>query len=327
MLDQLHFLRPLWLLALIIVPAVWWLLRHSSSNHEVGSQIATHLADALTLDQSTTKRLQPIDGIGFLLLIGIIALAGPTFRQLPSPWFSESAPLVVAIEVTDSMRSNDFQPTRLDRARFKILDLVKQRTGARTALIAYAGTSHIVVPPTKDADVFKPFLESLDPAMMPSAGNSLDGVLTQAHELLADKVGEGTVMIVTDGIDPVDVPRLQTYVQDPATPAVVLFVVGTPAGGVALMPDGSIARTTTGGRVDTRIDIDSMRAMARSTGIPMVEMQTGAADITSLLRQIENRAKPADDPDAIWRDEAWWLIFPLMLLVLASFRRGWVVQT
>ena len=55
----------------------------------------------------------------------------------------------VAIEVSDSMRSNDVQPTRLDRARFKVLDLIAARTGSRTALIAYAGTAHVVVPPSK----------------------------------------------------------------------------------------------------------------------------------------------------------------------------------
>ena len=54
----------------------------------------------------------------------------------------------------------------------KILDLIDQRTGARTALIASAGTAHVVLPPTTDASVLKPFLESLDPLIMPAPGAS-----------------------------------------------------------------------------------------------------------------------------------------------------------
>ena len=70
------------------------------------------------------------------------------------------------------MRSNDVLPTRLERARIKILDLVAARTGARTALIAYAGSAHVVIPPTTDIDVIKPFLEGLDPAIMPVSRSS-----------------------------------------------------------------------------------------------------------------------------------------------------------
>ena len=71
------------------------------------------------------------------------------------------------------MRANDLQPTRLDRARFKVLDLIEQRSGSSTALIAYAGSAHILMPPTKDLNVVKPFLESLDPAIMPEPGAAL----------------------------------------------------------------------------------------------------------------------------------------------------------
>jgi Ca-activated chloride channel family protein len=95
--------------------------------------------------------------------------------------------LVIAIEVSDSMRSNDLQPTRLDRARFKVMDLVAARTGSRTALIAYAGSAHIVVPPSTDSEVLQPFLESLDPVIMPSPGANAGNVLPLAQALLGEQ--------------------------------------------------------------------------------------------------------------------------------------------
>mgnify|MGYP000464671462 FL=1 len=137
MIDALHFIRPLWLIALPIIGLTWWLVRRrDASQAKVGNFVAPHLREALTINRDARRGLRAVDGVAVALLVTAIAAAGPTWSKQASPWFTETAPLVVAIEVSDSMRSNDFQPTRLDRARFKVMDLVAARTGSRTALIA-----------------------------------------------------------------------------------------------------------------------------------------------------------------------------------------------
>ena len=147
--ELFHFLRPLWLLALPFFGLSWWLVRRRGSvAARKESFIAPHLLVALTVNKDAQGGFRPVDGAILALVAVTMAAAGPTWSKQPSPWFSETAPLVIAIEVSDSMRSNDLLPTRLDRARFKILDLIAQRTGSRTALIAYSGSAHIVVPPT-----------------------------------------------------------------------------------------------------------------------------------------------------------------------------------
>ena len=160
-----------------------------------------HLRDALTVNRSDHARIRPVDGVAITAVLIAIAAAGPTWSKQQSPWFAETAPLVVAIEVSDSMRANDLLPTRLDRARFKVLDLVAARTGSRTAIIAYAGSAHIVVPPSTDIDVIKPLLESLDPAIMPLGGAAATAVLPLAESLLGDEAAIGTVLFVNDGFD------------------------------------------------------------------------------------------------------------------------------
>ena len=162
-LELFHFMRPLWLLALPLLLAGWWLVRRREADGaQMTSLVAPHLRDALTVNRDARGGFRPVDGVVIALLALALGAAGPTWNKQPSPWFSETAPLVIAVEVSDSMRSNDLQPTRLDRARFKVLDLIAHRTGSRTALIAYAGSAHVVMPPTTDVDVVKPFLESLD---------------------------------------------------------------------------------------------------------------------------------------------------------------------
>lgn len=327
MIEALHFLRPAWLIALPFVALAWWLARRRESKKARGETfVAAHLLEPLTVNGARRSRLRPVDGAAVVLMATAIAAAGPAWDRQPSPWFEETAPLVIAMEVTDSMRSNDLLPTRLDRARFKVLDLVARRTGSRTALIAYAGSAHIVVPPTSDADVLKPYLESLDPAIMPAEGNNAAAVLPMAQRLLGDRSAVGTLLFVNDGFDPADIGALRRFSAEPELPALAALVVGTDEGGVAIKPDGSPALDESGGRLDTSVDAGVLRRVASEAGVTVVRAEGGDSDVRRLLRAVESNLREADDPEAQWRDRGWWLLWPTLLLALPWFRRGWTMQ-
>ena len=327
MIEWLHFLRPLWLLAVPAILLIWWLVRRrDASRADVGSFVAPHLREALTVNRDAGKGFRAIDGVAVAMLLATAAAAGPTWSKQVSPWFSETAPLIIAMEVSDSMRSNDLQPTRLDRARFKVLDLVGKRTGSRTALVAYAGSAHIVVPPSTDIEVLKPFLESLDPAIMPAPGAVASRVLPLAQKLLGDEAATGTLLFVNDGFDASDIASLADFSRQPGTPALAALVVGSDEGGVAFMPDGSPVVAAGGGRIDTRIDPALLRRVAAEARVSVVRASAGDADLRQLLRAIQSNLQLADDPDAEWLDQAWWLLWPAALLALLWFRRGWTMQ-
>jgi Ca-activated chloride channel family protein len=326
-IELLHFIRPLWLLALPVILLTWWLVRRRDAvQAQVAAPIAPHLQAALTMNRDARAGPRAVDGVALLMVFAAIAAAGPTWSKQASPWFEETAPLVVAVEVSDSMRANDWQPTRLDRARFKILDLVGARTGSRTALIAYAGSAHIVVPPSTDVDVLKPFLESLDPAIMPEPGSNAGAVLPLASDILGVNAAVGTVLFVNDGFGSDDVAALADFSADPASPALAALVVGTDEGGVALMPDGSPVMADTGGRLDTRVDASMLRRVSSEAGVSVVRAAAADSDIRSLMRAIDSNLRQADDPDAQWQDAGWWLLWPALLLALPWFRRGWTMQ-
>jgi Ca-activated chloride channel family protein len=325
-LSLFHFMRPLWLVGVPVVVLIWWLVRRKSSRSEVPDGIVEpHLQVALTIGKASKSRVKPVDGVAIGLLAAVLAAAGPTWSKQPSPWFSETAPLVVAIEVTDSMRSNDLQPTRLDRARFKVLDLLEQRTGSRTALIAYAGSAHIVMPPSTDAEVLKLFLESLDPAIMPNEGTDAGSVLPLAEKVLADETAIGTILFVTDGFTAIDIPVFAEYSRQPDSAGLVALIVGKDEGGVALLPDGSAVMAPAGGRLDTSIDTGLLRRVESEAGVTVVRAGTDAADIRRLVREIASNLQMADDPNAQWLDQAWWFVLLAALFTLPAFRRGWTM--
>jgi Ca-activated chloride channel family protein len=327
MMDALHFLRPLWLLAVPMIGLTWWLVRRRDTALAIlPSLVAPHLQDALTMNRDRQRGIRAVDGVAVLLVFVAIAAAGPTWSKQASPWFEETAPLVIAVEVSDSMRANDLQPTRLDRARFKILDLINARTGSRTALIAYRGSAHIVMPPSKDVDVLKPFLESLDPAIMPMPGADATTVLPLASKILGDDAAVGTLLFVNDGFRTDDIEALTNFTAQPDSPSVAALVVGTEDGGVALMPDGSPVMAAAGGRLETGVDPALLRRIASEAGVAVVRAEAGDGDIRALTRVIESNLRQADDPDARWNDAGWWFLWPAFFLALPWFRRGWTMQ-
>ena len=146
MLEALHFLRPLWLLALIPTAVLYAVIRASSPERQWRRIIAPHLLEHLKVGGGAGLRFRPRHLITLLLTLGSIALAGPTWERERSPFAEDTAPLVVALDLSQSMNAIDVRPSRLERGKQKIRDLLELRKGARTALVAYAGSAHTVLP-------------------------------------------------------------------------------------------------------------------------------------------------------------------------------------
>src|SRR5262245_18149100 len=129
-----------------------------------------------------------------------MALTGPTWRLEPSPFASAQRPAKVLLKVTQSMLATDLAPTRLDRAREKIADLLAMRAGAPTGLIAYSGSAHLVLPPTPDGDVVLAMVKALSPDIMPRDGDRLADAVTAATKILQDGNQGGSIVVFADSV-------------------------------------------------------------------------------------------------------------------------------
>jgi Ca-activated chloride channel family protein len=302
-LEEFHFIRP-WLLALIpVVLFLWWLVRrkrHLSTGPRVDG-MAPHLAQALTVGGQRKRRFYPIDGAALVLGLSFLAAAGPTWSRVPNPLVSDTAPLVVVLKVSKSMDRTDVAPSRLERAKHKILDLLEDRSGARTALIAYAGTAHRVVPLTEDPDVIKPFLEGLSPAVMPRDGEDATRALGLAKEILEIQETAGAVLFVLDGLDTADLPAFRKNTEENGPGIIFLLASADRAELDALetVPEASVIRVTPDGA-----DVEAVERRA-----------------AAVFREALSR----DDRQA-WEDRGWLFAWPAAVLMLFWFRRGWTMR-
>lgn len=292
--DAFHFIRPVILLLLLPVLGLWWYVRRRYWHGEVPEAgIAPHLRAALTVGRAGRRRLLPIDGVALVLALAAVGAAGPTWSRVVDPFLAQSAPLVIAIKVTPSMEADDVAPSRLVRGTQKVRDLLDLRAGARTALIAYAGSAHTVVPMTEDPAVMLPYLGGLDPEVMPVGGDRAGEALALAANLLGEDAGG--VLLVADGVDPADLAAL-----DAASSLMVL----------EMLPEG----------VDDR-GIDALSA-------PVVRVTPDGSDVARIDRTLNAAYRQAmlENSDQPWQDRGRWLAIPAALLALIWFRRGWTMR-
>jgi Ca-activated chloride channel family protein len=285
-----HLLRPLWLLALIPVAAVTaMVLWRQSVEAQWGGVIARHLLANLIVKPQRKWGVAPIYLITGGLVVAILALSGPTWRRELPPFVEDKAPLMIALAVSSSMGESDVAPTRLERAKQKIGDLLVARAGARTGLIAFAGTAHLVMPLTEDSAVIAPYLAALAPGLMPQDGKNTAAAIALAARSLAGEPVPGTVLLVADDINGEPGALRQAAGRN----NLLMLGIWPPSGGAA-------------------------------SSLNPVPVSIDGADIRALERRIETRVQAAqgDTFGAQWRDDGYWLLLPAAMVSLLWFRRG-----
>jgi Ca-activated chloride channel family protein len=318
MITDFHFLRPLWLVAIIPSIVLWWfLLRRGDTRRAWRGIVAGHLVPFMVADaEARTRRMRPVTLLGPVLLLTCLALAGPTWLQEPAPFADDEAALVIAVEVTPTMLAQDIQPSRLERASQKIKELLARRKGASAALIAFAGTAHLVLPLTEDGDLVAAFAAELHPEQMPVAGDAAEKALGLARTQLADAGRPGSILLVTDSVSPAAVERIAASRE---TGAPRMHVYGVAAGPEAVVPPGSPPAPP--------IDRDGLQRAARAGGGSVVFAAPDERDVDKLSRIVETQFTPAvTQGGERWRDLGFWLVPAIAVLMVPWFRRGWVVR-
>ncbi|MGI9508440.1 MAG: vWA domain-containing protein, partial [Geminicoccaceae bacterium] len=298
-----HFIRPWWFMLIPVTMILWWRIRIGAKvKRDPPPGLAPHLALALTVGGEGTQRFYAIDGVAIAIILITAAAAGPSWSRVANPLLAQTASLAIALDVSETMLQTDVAPSRLERAKQKIQDVVATRAGARTALIAYAGSAHQVVPLTEDPEVLKPFLEGLSPDVMPEEGQNATAALDLAQAALASEEVPGAILFVLDDLDRADLGAFADQAAgEGALPVVFLSMTGSDASidGLAGMADADLVRVTPDG-ADV-IEIERLVASAYRTALAKDERQK-------------------------WEDRGWILVWPAALLLLFWFRRGWTMR-
>ncbi|WP_404361856.1 VWA domain-containing protein [Marinobacter sp.] len=329
-MNDLHFLRPFWLLLLLLLPMLPLMVRHARQRHSGWSRIipAALLRPLIrpegTSGSSPRSRL-PLASLMLAWTVLSVALAGPAWREAPTPLQQQNDSLVIALNLSLSMLATDVTPDRLTRAKRKIRDLLAERDGALTALVVYAGDAHVVTPLTDDRQTIEGLLEAVDPVMMPSTGNRADLAITRAKNLLDQGArGKGRILLITDDIQAQHRYDIRALLDGSPYPLSAL-VVGTEAGGPIPLPKQGFIRDD-GKVVMVQADLEALAQLTEKTGGASHELTIDNTDLKALeLRAEDSGDWTSTEQDLTvsrWQDDGYWLLWLALPVMLFSWRRG-----
>jgi Ca-activated chloride channel family protein len=324
-IGDFHFLRPEWLLVLLPAAALLWIV---SRGEDAGARwrgvIAPHLLEHLVVGRREAWRLRPVHLTVGLLALGAVAAAGPTWERERPPFVEDNAPLAIAIDLSRTMDAIDVAPTRLERAKLKVRDLVAGRPGARTAIFAYAGSAHMVLPLTDDPALIRTYVDSLGTDLMPVPGKDTVKALAAVEAGLAHEDVPGTILLLTDGVEP---RAFDAFRRHQGRNEIMVLGIGTAEGGPVKTGEATFLTDAAGRRVVARLDVEGLRKLRSDAGIPVATVTLDDGDVRWIERRVQTHLRQRQaETEARWRDFGWYLTIPMALLGALWFRRGWTVR-
>ncbi len=328
-LSAFHFLRPWWLLALPPAAgfALWVAYGKRTAAGPWNGVIAPHILPVLVAanDTARNRRLPLWAAIVWLLLC--LAAAGPTWRQIPLPIHKQQQPLVILLDLSPSMLSEDLKPNRLVRARLKLSDLLRLRREGTTALIAYGGDAHTVSPLTDDAATIDALLPALSPAIMPTAGSNPEAAVQSGLELIMN-AGHlaGDLLLVTDGVTDDARRTINELLDSLPNFRLSVLAVGSASGSPIPVPGGGFARDRNGTIIIAGVDHQGLQQFATRNQGRYAALTHNDDDIRFITAPLIGRnsasAEQLERTFDSWDDQGFWLILFALPLLLLAFRRN-----
>ena len=334
MLEHFHFIRPLWLLALLPLALLAWAAFRPAG----GGNAWRKVVDARLLPLMMADGARAVNGGGFALasagwLIATLALANPTWDLKPQPVFQTNAARVVVLDLASSMNDADMKPSRLARARYKVEDVLGQASEGQTALVAYAGDAFTVAPLTRDTHTISALLKVLQPELMPVDGSRADLGLLKAGDLLHQAgVLSGQILLIADGVDPGKAAAAQRAAASLRSEGYTISVlgVGTPAGAPLTDAQGRLVRSQTGGVDVPQLDANALESIARAGGGRYQPITDAGTGLSSLLDDgaghAQAEAAQTKSVAPAWKERGPFIVLLLLPLAALAFRRNWLVS-
>jgi Ca-activated chloride channel family protein len=329
-LAQFHFLRPLWLLALLPLALVWWwLVRRRSSDNAWREVCDAPLLAALLVQRGDHAKPWRLWLLALGWLFAVLALAGPTWSQQPQPLFQTLNTRVIVLDLSSSMAAPDLKPSRLVRARFKVADILEQTADGQTGLVVFAGDAFVVSPITQDADTISNLLSVLEPGLMPVQGSRVDLGLAKAAELLAQaNISQAAVILITDGANGEPALAAARSLAG-AGHSLSVLGVGTAQGAPIPNAEGELLKDSHGTIVIARLDSAELSELAQAGNGRYATMRADAEDLDYLFAAATDvfnlNAQRADQAAQQWQEQGPWLVLALLPLAALAFRRGWLL--
>ncbi|MBN1931291.1 MAG: VWA domain-containing protein [Desulfobacterales bacterium] len=318
---QLEMLLSIWAIPVLLMVFLYGMHRRRT----ILSQFASNKGlKAIVPEVDFKKRWIKAALMLCTLFFTALALAGPQYGYKWEEIERKGIDIILALDCSKSMLAEDMQPTRLDRAKREVFDLLNMLQGDRVGLVAFAGTAFLQCPLTIDYETFHLFLNTLTPDFLPVGGTDIAAAIQTALSGFNEKDNsEKAVILITDGENTGGdaVKAAETA----SKAGVKLFCIGVGSAEGVPVPDkqGGFKKDITGNIVLTHLDEETLKKIAVLTGGTYVRSVAGDMDLDIIYLQ-EIRAKMdaatlSSGRKQVWEDRFQWFLSIALIALIVDF--------
>jgi Ca-activated chloride channel family protein len=267
-LDERNYLYLLFILPVVVVLFLYNLYWKRKKQREFGD---IDIIRRLSPDRSVFKPVLKFIILLLLLVALIIGLVNPKIGTKVETVKREGIDIVFAMDVSKSMLCEDVAPSRLEKSKQIVSQIINQLGSDRIGIVAYAGSAFPVLPITTDYGVAKMFLQSMGPGLVSSQGTSLNEAIELSGTYFDEKSKTSKLMImISDGEDHSEGAEAAAEEAKKMGMKIVTIGLGTENGGtIPLKKNGiveSYQRDNAGEVVVTKLNPNSLMSIAKITG-------------------------------------------------------------
>ena len=327
-MSELHLLRPEWLLGFFpLLLILFFHKRKQALSGQWKNIIAPQLQPYILKQQEKNTSQRSYTALFICAgILSILALAGPSWQKQPSLVFHSQAGLIIGLDLSLSMTAQDVAPSRLQRAKFKIRDILNKNKDLNVGLIAYAGDAHMASPLTRDVDTIMALLPALDPYIMPAPGSNFVLLAQQAVTLFEQSKSQPRqLLVLTDGVEKQDIKAASTILKK-ANVQLSILTIGTQQGAPIVKPDGRFFKGASGQIIMPGLETQKLQDLANASDGRIAPLSNNDEDFEYLLAKGSLNSQFEQSSEEVefdqWSDAGYWLLLPLLLLSLGFFRKG-----
>jgi len=250
-----------------------------------------------------------------VLMLIVLALCRPAQEQVLQEANIEAKDIIIALDVSYSMKAEDIRPTRYDFAKETIAALLRSNPGDNIMLIAFTTNPLLLSPPTTDHTLINVALKNLNPEFILTKGTSLEKLFKKLGSM---KMGHKNLILMTDGGEEENLETLTALVRESDISLSVL-ALGTTRGTTVKNKDGTLLKDKEGNLVISRINPLLASLASSVSGSYFAASSTASATAETLNDALQKDESKAQDVQKMQRHYLELYQIPLSLALLLFF--------
>jgi Ca-activated chloride channel family protein len=295
-MDSFRFAHPEYFYIFLVLPALVFLFLF---NRIVRTRNLKSFGDHELLEQlmPSISTGRPIIKFGlWLLAIAclITALAQPQFGSKLTLTKRKGVELIIALDVSNSMKAQDIKPNRLERAKRAIAKLTERLKNDKIGLVVFAGQAYVQLPITSDYSSAKLFLESITTDVVPVQGTAIGAAIEMATKSFSPSFqGSKAIIVITDGENHEDDAVGAAKKAQEKGITVHTIGMGLPQGAPIPLTEGSsdFLKDKSGSIVVTKLDEPMLTQIAQAGGGSYIRANNAEVGLNNLFNEIEKMQK------------------------------------